>query len=118
MSAESPVDRRWKFPVLPFIVGEPPAPIDPRLIDLLSGFYVPDISDTVGRMYTVHNIRSLFETFSERTGGQVGVTIENVLTPLVYTLLDAKEVSFLDIHDFLASEAPPGRDPRPTHDKR
>jgi len=59
--SESPVDRRWKFPVLPFIIGEPPAPTDPRLIELLSGFYVPDISDVVGRMYTVHNIRSLFE---------------------------------------------------------
>jgi 4-hydroxy-4-methyl-2-oxoglutarate aldolase len=61
MSAESPVDRRWKFPVLPFIVGEPPVPTDPRLIEVLSGCYVPDISDAVGRMYTVHNIRSLFE---------------------------------------------------------
>ena len=61
MSAESPADRRWKFPVLPFIIGEPPEPADPRLVDLLSGFYVPDISDAVGRMYTVHNIRSIFE---------------------------------------------------------
>src|SRR5712691_11822275 len=61
MSAESFADRRWKFPVLPFIIGEPPEPADPRVIDLLSGFYVPDISDVVGRMYTVHNIRSIFE---------------------------------------------------------
>ena len=61
MSPESPVDRRWKFPVLPFIIGEPPPPADPRVVDLLSGFYVPDISDAVGRMYTVHNIRSIFE---------------------------------------------------------
>jgi len=61
MSAESFADRRWKFPVLPFIIGEPPEPADPRLVDLLSGFYVPDISDAVGRMYTVHNIRSIFE---------------------------------------------------------
>jgi hypothetical protein len=52
----------------------------------------------------VANIRALFETFSERTGSQVGTVIESVLTPLVYTLLDAKDVSFLDIHHFLTNE--------------
>jgi 4-hydroxy-4-methyl-2-oxoglutarate aldolase len=61
MSAESALDRRWKFPVLPFIIGKTPDPTDPGVVEKLSGFYVPDISDVVGRMYTVHSIRSIFE---------------------------------------------------------
>jgi hypothetical protein len=61
MPPESTADRRWKFPVLPFIVGETPPPAGPTVVDALARFYVPDISDVVGRMYTVHNIRSIFD---------------------------------------------------------
>jgi 4-hydroxy-4-methyl-2-oxoglutarate aldolase len=61
MPPESTTDRRWKFPVLPFIVGETPPPADPAVIDALARFYVPDISDVVGRMYTMHNISSIFD---------------------------------------------------------
>jgi len=61
MTGESPIDRRWKTPVVPFIIGPPAATIEPNIISSLAEFYVPDIADVVGRMYTVHNIRSIFD---------------------------------------------------------
>jgi len=61
MTGESPIDRRWKTPVVPFLIGRSAAAIEPNIISSLAEFYVPDISDVVGRMYTVHNIRSIFD---------------------------------------------------------
>ncbi len=61
MVPESPSDRRWKFPVIPFIIGKMPAPLPDETVAQLGSFYVPDIADVVGRMYTVANIHSFVE---------------------------------------------------------
>jgi hypothetical protein len=68
---------------------------NPVPIDFL-GWSNPEEKETI-----VADILALFNTFSERTGSHVGKVMESVLIPLLYTLLDAKDVSFLDIHDFL-----------------
>jgi 4-hydroxy-4-methyl-2-oxoglutarate aldolase len=103
MSPESPVDRRWKFPVLPFIIGKTPEPTDPRLVDLLSGFYVPDISDAVGRMYTVHNIRSIFEPAIALVGPATTAKCppgDNLAAKKALTLIRPGDVLVVDAQGF------------------
>jgi 4-hydroxy-4-methyl-2-oxoglutarate aldolase len=103
MPAESPVDRRWKFPVLPFVIGKTPEPTDPRLVDLLSGFYVPDISDAVGRMYTVHNIRSLFEPAIALVGPATTAKCppgDNLAVKKALTLIRPGDVLVVDAQGF------------------
>src|SRR3982074_247341 len=103
MSPESPVDRRWKFPVLPFIIGKTPEPTDPRLVDLLSGVYVPDISDAVGRMYTVHKIRSIFEPAVSLVGAATTVKCppgDNLAVKKALTLVQPGDVLVIDAQGF------------------
>jgi 4-hydroxy-4-methyl-2-oxoglutarate aldolase len=103
MPPESPVDRRWKFPVLPFIIGEPAAPADPRMVEQLAQFYVPDISDAVGRMYTVHNIRSLFEPAIPVVGPATTVKCppgDNLAVKKALTLTRPGDVLVVDAQGF------------------
>jgi 4-hydroxy-4-methyl-2-oxoglutarate aldolase len=103
MPAESPVDRRWKFPVLPFIIGKIPGPTDPRVVEALSGFYVPDISDAVGRMYTVHNIRSIFEPAIAVVGPATTAKCppgDNLAVKKALTLVQPGDVLVVDAQGF------------------
>jgi regulator of RNase E activity RraA len=68
MQAESPLDRRWKYPGLPFVVRKPGKRPSAETIAAFSRAYVPDISDVVGRMYTASGIHSIFEPAIPVTG--------------------------------------------------
>ena len=61
MQSESPLDRRWKYPVVPSVIREDFERPDTGLVSLFAAQYVPDVCDAVGRMYTVRGVRSLFE---------------------------------------------------------
>ncbi|WP_143322707.1 RraA family protein [Candidimonas nitroreducens] len=73
MVAESPLDRRWKYPAIPSVMQECTQAIDSYVVTGLSRYYVPDIADMVGRMYTVHGIQSLFQPAKAITGTAVTV---------------------------------------------
>jgi 4-hydroxy-4-methyl-2-oxoglutarate aldolase len=66
--AESPLDRRWKYPALPFVIQKPGQRPTDEIVEALSRGYVPDIADVVGRMYTMSHIRSIFEPAIPVTG--------------------------------------------------
>jgi 4-hydroxy-4-methyl-2-oxoglutarate aldolase len=103
MPAESPIDRRWKYPVVPFVIGASHEPVESRVIDFLSGVYVPDISDAVGRMYTVHEIRSIFEPAVSVVGAVTTVKCppgDNLAVKKALLLVQPGDVLVVDAQGF------------------
>ena len=68
---------RGYTPVVPPRIGAPPDRVDPASLDLLSGVPVPDVSDAVGRLYTMDpGIRPLYEPIPHTVG--VALTVKAV----------------------------------------
>ena len=103
MTAESPIDRRWKTPVVPFLIGPSAAAIEPDIISRLAGCYVPDIADAVGRMYTVHNIRSIFDPALPVVGTALTVKCppgDNLAVKKALTLTQPGDLLVVDAQGF------------------
>jgi len=56
------------------------------------------------KQIVVASIIALFHTFSSRVEAHVGKVMESILYPLLWTLIDGEDVSFLDIYRFLEDE--------------
>lgn len=103
MTSESPIDRRWKMPVVPFLIGRSAAAIEPNILSSLAEFYVPDISDVVGRMYTVHNIRSIFDPALPVVGTAITAKCppgDNLAVKKALTLTQPGDVLVVDAQGF------------------
>jgi regulator of RNase E activity RraA len=103
MTGESPIDRRWKTPVVPFLIGPSAAAIDSNILSSLAEFYVPDIADVVGRMYTVHNIRSIFDPALAVVGTAITAKCppgDNLAVKQALTLIQPGDVLVVDAQGF------------------
>ncbi len=103
ITSESPIDRRWKTPVLPFLIGPSAAAIEPDIISRLAEYYVPDIADVVGRMYTVHDIRSIFDPALPVVGTALTVKCppgDNLAVKKALTLTQPGDVLVVDAQGF------------------
>lgn len=60
---------RGYTPVVPPRIGAPPDRVDPAQLEFLAGVPVADVSDAVGRLYTMHpRIRPLYEPIRRTVG--------------------------------------------------
>ncbi|HWA68351.1 MAG TPA: hypothetical protein VG821_00780 [Rhizomicrobium sp.] len=103
MTGESPIDRRWKMPVVPFLIGLPAVAIDADILSSLAEFYVPDISDVVGRMYTVHDIHSIFDPALPVVGTAITAKCppgDNLAVKKALTLVQPGDVLVVDAQGF------------------
>jgi regulator of RNase E activity RraA len=103
MTGESPIDRRWKTPVVPFLIGPSAAAIEPDVLSRLAGCYVPDIADVVGRMYTVQHIRSIFDPALPVVGTALTVKCppgDNLAVKKALTLTRPGDVLVIDAQGF------------------
>jgi regulator of RNase E activity RraA len=68
---------RGYSPVVPPRIGSPPDRVDPAQLELLGGVPVADVSDAVGRLYTMApGIRPLYEPIAHTVG--VALTVKAV----------------------------------------
>lgn len=68
---------RGYTPVVPPRIGAPPERVDPAQLEVLSKVPVADVSDAVGRLYTMHpRIRPLYEPIRRTVG--VALTVKAV----------------------------------------
>jgi 4-hydroxy-4-methyl-2-oxoglutarate aldolase len=73
MANPSFVDRRWKYPVVPFRIRRTFDRPSADVVRSIADCYVPDLSDAVGGMYTMRGIQSIYHPAVPATGPAVTV---------------------------------------------
>ncbi len=100
---ESPIDRRWKYPVIPSRIRRRISRPAAAAVAELARYDVPAVCDVVGRLYTVQGIDPFYSPIASVTGPAVTVRCpagDNLGVKLALTLIQPGDILVVDAQGF------------------